>query len=139
MEENRIRLVVDINVLFSAILCEGKDAELLFDKKLDLSAPDYLMEELRRLMPTISARTNRTYQDVERMASMLSSEVKVVPSSETAAFLNAAKALSPDPDDAPYFALALKTGAAIWSNDKLLKEQIVVKVYSTYEVGLLGT
>ena len=45
-----------------------------------------------------------------------------------------AKEISPDPDDVPYLALALKLGCAIWSNDKELKKQSVVKVYNTQEI-----
>jgi len=45
-----------------------------------------------------------------------------------------AKKLSPDPDDAAYFALALKLGIPIWSNDKKLTGQKQVRIYSTEEL-----
>lgn len=41
---------------------------------------------------------------------------------------------SPDPDDKMYFALALKLNIPIWSNDKELKKQKRVKVYTTEEL-----
>ena len=47
---------------------------------------------------------------------------------------NIAKRISPDLDDAPYFALALKQKCALWSNDKKLQEQSAVKVYTTEEI-----
>src|SRR3989344_2273779 len=40
----------------------------------------------------------------------------------------------PDPKDAPYLALALLRNASIWSNDPHLKEQSLVKVYTTKEL-----
>ena len=45
-----------------------------------------------------------------------------------------AEKISPDPKDAAYIALALKFSCGVWSNDKKLKEQNKVKVYSTGEI-----
>ncbi|MEI6732208.1 MAG: PIN domain-containing protein, partial [archaeon] len=39
-----------------------------------------------------------------------------------------------DIKDAMYLALALKLNCPIWSNDKLLKNQTQIKVYSTSEL-----
>ena len=44
------------------------------------------------------------------------------------------KKISPDINDTEYFALALKLKCSIWSNDKKLKKQNKVKVYSTEEI-----
>jgi predicted nucleic acid-binding protein len=40
----------------------------------------------------------------------------------------------PDPDDIDFTALALKLDCPLWSNDKELKQQTVVKVFSTSEL-----
>ena len=45
-----------------------------------------------------------------------------------------AEKITPDPNDAEYFALALKLGCGIWSNDKKLKEQDKIKIYSTSDL-----
>jgi len=39
-----------------------------------------------------------------------------------------------DKDDAPYFALALKIGAGIWSYDRKLSNQRKVKIFTTGEL-----
>lgn len=44
------------------------------------------------------------------------------------------KKISPDPNDADYFALALMLKCPIWSNDKELLKQNVVRIYSTGEL-----
>ena len=49
-------------------------------------------------------------------------------------YVKEAEKLTPDPDDMPYFALALKLNCAIWSNDKKLQEQDQIKVYPTPEL-----
>ncbi len=45
-----------------------------------------------------------------------------------------AEIISPDKNDALYFASALKMNSAIWSNDKKPKEQNKVKVCSAGEL-----
>jgi len=42
--------------------------------------------------------------------------------------------ISPDPDDEMYFATALKQNIGIWSNDKEMKKQKVIDVYSTNDL-----
>jgi predicted nucleic acid-binding protein len=63
--------------------------------------------------------------------------ITVIPQEEYETHIQEAKEISPDKRDAAYFALALKLRCAIWSNDKLLKEQEAVKVFFTSEVKLL--
>ncbi len=60
--------------------------------------------------------------------------VEFVPIAEFKDFLNEAKLVCPDPDDIEYFALALKLGCPIWSNDKALKKQASIKIFSTSEL-----
>ena len=48
--------------------------------------------------------------------------------------MDEAKKLSPDPKDTEYLALALKLNCAFWSNDKKLKTQNKIKVYSTEDL-----
>jgi predicted nucleic acid-binding protein len=45
-----------------------------------------------------------------------------------------AKKISPDIDDIDFFALALKLGCGIWSNEERLKRQSAVKVLTTEEL-----
>jgi len=62
------------------------------------------------------------------------SETKIIPIEEFRHQESMAKEISPDPDDVAYLALALHLGCPLWSNDKALKKQTKVKVYSTQEL-----
>ena len=66
--------------------------------------------------------------------SLISSEIEFVQYPEIKKFIPEAKEITPDINDAEYFALALKLNCSIWSNDKRLKQQNKVKVYSTSEL-----
>ncbi|MCK4435272.1 hypothetical protein KAU87_00515, partial [Candidatus Bathyarchaeota archaeon] len=56
-----------------------------------------------------------------------------IPLEEYSSFMKEALAI-PDPDDIDFPALALKLDCPLWSNDKELKQQTVVKVFSTSEL-----
>lgn len=60
--------------------------------------------------------------------------IQFIPFDEFKKEIKNAKQISPDPYDMEYVALALAKNCAIWSNDKELKKQNKVKVYSTTEL-----
>ena len=60
--------------------------------------------------------------------------VEFVDIKKYAKYLAVAKTITPDPDDIDFFALALKLDCPIWSNDKLLKKQARIKVFSTADL-----
>lgn len=101
-----------------------------------LHSPEYLIEELENNVDEILHKTELSKSMLIELFRQViaSAKVNIVPSEEYDAEMQAAKEVSPDINDAPYFALALKLGCPIWSNDKKLKEQDRVTVYSTEEL-----
>ncbi|MEW6499155.1 MAG: PIN domain-containing protein [Cyanobacteriota bacterium] len=65
------------------------------------------------------------------------SKIKLVPKEEIAPFLKRALELSPEQEDAPFLALSLAMRIPLWSNDKALKKQSTVRVFSTEELSKL--
>lgn len=61
----------------------------------------------------------------------------LVPLEELIQYVEEAEKITPDPDDVTYFSLALQLHCAIWSNDKKLKQQNKIKIYSTHELVML--
>ena len=129
-----MEFVVDANVLFSAIIKEGGTAELLFDTRLSLYAPEFFIYEFMKYKDLILAKTSRTEEEFVGIMHLLKEVIEVVPKKDYSAFVKEAETISPDEKDVMYFALALKLKCSIWSNDKKLKEQDKVKVYSTTEM-----
>lgn len=58
----------------------------------------------------------------------------IVPKDDFKEYFELAEKISPDPDDFMYFALALKLKCPIWSNDKELKKQNEIIIYSTEDL-----
>jgi len=64
----------------------------------------------------------------------LQKKIRFIPMEEIKPLMPAAKNISPDLNDTTYFAVALKIGASIWSNDKPLRDQNVIRIYTTKEL-----
>ena len=60
--------------------------------------------------------------------------IKIINKCYYLGFIEDAERISPDFFDAPYFALALKLECPIWSNDKKLKQQKRIEIFSTEEM-----
>ena len=132
-----MELVVDANILFSALIKDSLTAELLFDERLKLYAPEFIVDEFMKHQGLILKKTSRTKSDFVQIMHDLKEIITVIPEEEYSENINGAKSVSPDDKDVLYFALAMKLKCAIWSNDKLLKEQNKVKVYSTPDIKII--
>ncbi|MBI2136667.1 DNA-binding protein [Candidatus Woesearchaeota archaeon] len=129
-----MELVVDANILFSALVKNSFTAELLFDDEMKLYTPEFIIEEFLKYQEVILQKTSRTKEEFVTIMHQLKDIFTVVPQEEYSKFIDEAEITSPDKKEVMYFALALKLKCGIWSNDKKLKEQDKVKVYPTEEV-----
>ena len=131
-------LVIDANVVFSALIKDSFTYNLLFNDTFHLFTPEYIFTELEKHKEELMNKTERTTGEFLRLVETLKRRIVIVPLEELIPFIEEAETLTPDPDDMAYFALALKLNCAIWSNDKKLKEQNKIKVYLTHELSKLG-
>ncbi len=127
-------LVVDANILFSALIKNSLTAELLFEESLNLYTPEFIIDEFFKYEDFLLEKTSRTKEEFIQIMHMLKDAITVVPKEEYSRFVEEAENISPDKEDVLYFALALKFRCGIWSNDKRLKNQDKIKIYSTSDV-----
>ena len=132
----RMDLVVDANIIFAALVKDGTTIDLLLEPDIHLFAPEFLFEEILKHKDELLKKTRRRAEEFDEIFDILEQKITIIPKEDFESFLEEASKISPDPDDTVYFALALKINAAIWSNDRKLKEQDRIKVYSTKD--LLG-
>ncbi|MFH1649524.1 MAG: PIN domain-containing protein [Candidatus Woesearchaeota archaeon] len=133
-----MKLVVDANIVFSAIIKRQFTLSILENKLLELYAPDYLLAELRRYETLVCNKAGFSPEELDEFIRALRKRITFVPDNKIAPALPCAFAISPDPKDAAYFAVAMTVQCSLWSNDKKLKEQDSIRVLNTKEVlGLL--
>jgi predicted nucleic acid-binding protein len=127
-----MELIIDANILFSVLIKKGKTEELILNQDLELYAPEYLFEEFLKYKDLILAKTYRNERDFNEIITILMKKITTIPVEKT--YLLKAKHIIMDINDIEYVALALQRKCAVWSNDKALARQDVVKVYSTTEL-----
>lgn len=129
-----MELVVDANILFSALIKDGFTAKLFFNERLRLYTSEFILDEFRKYEELILKKTKRSPEDFAEIMVAMQELITVIPKEEYVSFMGKAKEVSPDEKDVAYLALAMKLNCALWSNDKALKKQEVVKVYASSEV-----
>ena len=130
-----MELIIDANIFMSALISsKGKTRDLLFQDSINLFAPEYLLKEFDKHKKYITKKAKLSEEDFNLALDLVSSRIKFIPFSEFEQFITKAEEISPDPNDVEYFALAIKLGFPMWSNDKPLKQQKIVMVYSTTEL-----
>lgn len=130
-----MEIIIDANILFSALIKNGVTVELIVDERLKLFAPKFIFEEFLKYEQLILSKTARSDSEFQEFMTILKKRIVTIPVKEK--YLVYARKVSPDINDAEYIALALQTGCPIWSNDKELKKQEIIKIYNTEELLLL--
>jgi len=129
-----MKLVVDANILFSALIKDSLTAEIISNGKIELFAPEFLFQEFEKYSGIILRKTSRTRKDFSKAVEAIKETLTIIPQEDFQEYIAEAKKICPDPQDTIYFALALKLKCPIWSNDKELKKQELVKIHSTHEL-----
>lgn len=136
-----MNVIVDANILFAALLKDGMARRLMFNPDLQLYAPEFIVREFLKHRAYLLEKYAFGQDKFGRLLSLLVSSVRLIPDRKLEPFLPAAHSLIEDPNDWLYLAAALRENAVIWSEDKGMKMQSRVKVYTTKsmarEFGLL--
>ncbi len=131
-----MELVLDANILFSALIKEGITRELMLADEIVLFTPEYIINEFLEHIGEIAKKTHVEKHALIDFLKILfkESNINIIPLDEIRSFIVDAKKISPDPDDVLYFAAAIRIRCGIWSNDKKLKNQEQIPVYSTHDL-----
>lgn len=132
-----MELVVDANILVAGFLRSAITRKLLLDERLTLWTPEYALLETQRILltPRLQRRLGKLSPEQVKLAlADITSRVQVLPETTYRTNLPEAKRCAPDPEDAPYLALALHLSLPLWSNDAALKTQHAVPAHSTEEL-----
>ncbi|NOZ77069.1 MAG: hypothetical protein GXO65_05245 [Euryarchaeota archaeon] len=135
-----MKLVVDAEVVFAALIGGGFTLRLikrLSDEGHELLSPDYLLEEVERRKPKIKKFSGLDNPRIDFLLDLITERIKIVEKSEYQSFIKRANPIAAHAIDIPYFALAMATRSAIWSNEKGFKKQDKVRIYTTPELKRL--
>lgn len=131
-EASTKNLVIDANIVFAILLTKGKTDELFFESPWNFFVPPLLFEEIERYVRYLLKKSKRVEEEFWEIKERVLQKVCILPVDEL--FFQMAADFSPDIDDIEFLALALQLKCPLWSNDRRLKEQDVVQVFSTEEL-----
>jgi len=130
-----MKLVIDSNIVFSALISpNGITKRILLLEELELFGPQNLFDEINKYKEEIFKKSGLTQEQFEIFLIVVSSRINLITDEELADFIEKADEICPDPNDTAFFALSMAKGIPLWSNDKELKKQNVVKVINTEEL-----
>lgn len=129
-----MKLVADNNVLFSIMNPKSASSYLFSSIRAKFSAPEFIRSELNEHKEECLFKSKLSEHEFEMMQAEVEENIKFFEPAKYDVFLKIALNELSDLDDADFLALALSIKAAIWSNDPHLKQQSLVKVYTTAEL-----
>ena len=130
-----MEIVIDANIVMSALIStQGKTFDIIFNDRLKLYAPEFLLEEVNKYKDEIIERTNISEYEFNLFLALISSRINFIPYTEFKKQISFAEKITPDEKDTEYFALALHLNCGIWTNDAKLKKLDRVKIYTTTEI-----
>jgi len=129
-----MKIVIDANIIIASLIKEGRTVEILVNPLLDIYAPEFILEEILKYSNEISIKTHRTEEELRQILNKLFFLITLINMEEFSHLLTEVRTFVPDQKDDVYFALALKLNCPIWSNDKILKNQNKIKIYSTQDL-----
>ena len=131
-----MRLMLDANILFAALLRDGTARRLLLEGDLDLHTPEWIWDEMTRNRAWLVAKSGANLASLELLTGLLRDAVHDVPAAVTDRFLDQAlRQVGPrNSADAPYVATALALDATLWTQDKTLAKSSKITVVTTAEL-----
>ena len=116
-------LVVDTNILISFFNERSTARELAISSSLELCSPKTALYEINKHKQDILKSFSLSEGQFSFILRLLNSTVQFAETEEYKRFLSRAIRVSPDPDDIDFFAMALKLGCPLWSEEKRLGRQ----------------
>lgn len=77
-----MKLVIDANIIISALIKDGMHRAIIQSDKFKLVSPDFIVEEIEKYLPYISKKSGLDIFDLEIILAILFQHIRVIPISE---------------------------------------------------------
>lgn len=131
-----MKLVIDTNILISALIKDSLTREFLFPS-IEFLLPEYSLEEVENHKAKISRCSSLSSEEIDIVLSILFENISLVPADKIKPNLQKAREIigQIDLNDVPFVALALSTeNDGIWTNDRHFEKIKGVKVWKTSDL-----
>jgi predicted nucleic acid-binding protein len=129
-----MKLVIDTNIIISALIKDSLTRELIPDKNLELITPAYTLTEITKYREEICKKSGTNDVEFNILILILFKKIKIIDPKIYDKYLNEGKELIKDILDIPFIACALAFNCPIWSDDKHFKKQNRIKIFITKDL-----
>ncbi|MEK6916124.1 MAG: PIN domain-containing protein [Nanoarchaeota archaeon] len=132
-----MNIIIDSNVLFSALIKDSKTRSILFEYDGFFLFPSYIFKEMQEHIDELHEKTKLQKEDFRKLLHLILKKVLIVSDEVLDPFKQEAIEIikNIDLDDTLFIACALAySDSAIWSEDKRLKKQDKIKILNTKEL-----
>lgn len=132
-----MRLVLDANRLFAALIKDSIARKILFHPSLEFIAPDYILIELSNHKKELLKKSKLPEDEFDILFQSLFENIIIIPQEEIKSCYERAREIMKniDPDDAVFLAISICShNDGIWTEDAHFEKQDVVRVWKTTEL-----
>ena len=132
-----LRIVIDSNILFSALIRDSTTRRLILEYDGYFLFPAIIFEEAEKHKSELLKKSGMNEDEFNRILGLILRKVMIVPSEILNSYYKEALEISEriDINDTLFFACALAyPNSIIWSDDKNLKNQAKIRVLNTLEI-----
>lgn len=132
-----MRLVLDTNILVSALVKNSLTREILAHPEMEYAIPEFALQELEAHLDELLEKSGLTLAQFALLLGQLKGRMVVVPSEDIRHREEARRVMDRiDPEDTVFIALALSIpNDGIWSQDRHFERQRRIKVWKTRELA----
>ncbi len=131
-----MKLVLDSNIIFSALIKESTTRNIILSDAFDLNAPEYIFNEIAKHKELLLRKSKLDEGEFDALLLLLQKHIHLVSKEKYDEMTTIAEDILKNIDitDSPFLALAFSLNCSIWSNDWHFKQQDKVRVYTTKEL-----
>lgn len=131
-----MRLVIDTNIIISALIKDSVTRRILADQKFQFVIPEFALSEIDKYKEEIISKSGLNKTNYNLLLTEIMENVDVIPAVEINKVSEAIKIMDHiDPKDTVFIALALSIhNDGIWSDDKHFDQQNKIKVWKTKDL-----
>ncbi len=132
-----MKLIIDTNILISAIIKNSVTRKILLSPYFEFCVPEFTFIELDRHFELLKNKTGLSETNLKSVIKIITENIDVIPKSKFQTHTSIAfdEMKNIDEFDTPFLALALSfNNDGIWSDDKHFKKQKLVQVWTTRDM-----
>jgi predicted nucleic acid-binding protein len=132
-----LKFVLDTNVILKALIRDSVVRGIILGSNHEFLIPEYAIHETRKHLDVVAKKSGLSVVEINSVIDVLLTNVRVIPADEVLSKWKEAEEIMArvDEDDVPFVAASMSVNCdGIWSDDKHLRRQGKVKVWTTKDV-----